>query len=191
MYIINFFGTGIRFWICKIPNDDFAKFEEIKNKRNESYENIFFDLEILNRLGYKSWAEIYPTYSGNGLKIETGNWIEIRKNARKIRTIECTAILKSTDPFEQYKTDFDNSTFNIDTNFKNVALIQLEKGLVFKYKLNQQSMNLDLLKLHLHATPPFLELQNSFITGLSYQEERLESEKSDLMVVGTKVILLF
>ena len=58
--IINLFGTGIRCWICEIPIHRYEQLKEVASFRKTTIHNIFFDLEVLQNLGYKHWKKIFP-----------------------------------------------------------------------------------------------------------------------------------
>ena len=47
-YIINLFGTGIRYWHCEVDQDMFDEMNRIRIKNQVEWEIVLFNLEFLN-----------------------------------------------------------------------------------------------------------------------------------------------
>jgi len=82
------FGSGIRYWICKVPLDQFIQFEKLQIKYNTPYETIFFDLELMNKFGYSSVEEFHTIHSGRGFLIKERNTIEIKHKKKRLNKFD-------------------------------------------------------------------------------------------------------
>ena len=79
MYIINCFGSGIRYWLCRIPKNEFVMMDEYRIKNQCNWVDIFFNLEILDKFGYNDWESIHLLQEGKGWLLKKGNWIVVVK----------------------------------------------------------------------------------------------------------------
>ena len=69
-YVINFFGSGIRFWICNILNSEYDQMCQIRYDEKKSWDELFFDFRFLEKLNRSHWSE----FSSNNAEI--GFWLQ-------------------------------------------------------------------------------------------------------------------
>jgi hypothetical protein len=190
MYSINMSGTGLRYWICKIPIAEFNKFETVHQKFKEPYENLFFDLSLLNKLGFQSHEDLFCIEHGRGFIITERNKIEIKKKSKKLRHFDSTELLYSPLMFDPYHVVNDESSIEKEVGFKYIALIEYETGGVFKFKTELLDFDINKLEFHLNYIPISKELNIDFVTNLAYDGALLDQKKESVLHTSNKVILL-
>jgi len=190
MYVVNMSGKGLRYWICKIPTTEFAKFETLHEKFDEDYENLFFDLTILKKFGYSSWDELFCIDSGRGFLINARNTIEIKKKSKKIRKFDSTELLYSPLMFDPYSVNTNESVLEKEDGFVYVALIQYELGSFFKFKLEELNFDINKFEFQINYKPISTLLKLDFVTDLKYDNQSLIQKKEDVVNSGNKVLFL-
>ena len=190
MYNINMFGSGIRYWICKIPMDEFLSIQKIRNDFKIEYERIFFDLELLEEIGYTNWENIHCIYKGRGFFIKERNRIEIKRKSKLLKSFDSSELLYSPLLLEQHKIIYDDLCQSKNENFKLVALIQFEVGSF--YRFNCEVDNFDVNKLHfvLNYDTIHLSIGEQFVSDLVYDCTKLTQMKEDVVCTGNQVIFL-
>ena len=126
--IINLFGRSIRCWICEIPIDKYYEIYKLAQQNNISINEVFFDLELLNKLGYEHWSEIHSVYKIHGFTIDVSNRIEIKKDRRVISKFTTQEILNENTLFKLYNTAVVDHTVIQKVRFKYITLGQEEIG---------------------------------------------------------------
>ena len=140
--IINFFGTGVRYWICRIPNTELGLLNKYKVENNLHWEQVFFNLEVLEVFGYKDWESIHLLDDGSGWLPVGNNWIEIR-SGRKKRKISADEFLGSGFMFDLFKKVYSDSVLSAVEGNTDVLLLQLETGLIAKHVISIEQITLD------------------------------------------------
>lgn len=184
-FIINLFGTGIRYWICDIPMPQFEKMETIKEQHKVEWEHLLFDFDFLKRFGYEHWSEIsrYPEQVGFLLNKE--NRIEIKLKAKLITRFFAYELSNQETLFPLYQTYEKEYQFQGLSSTKRLLIMQFEKGLIGKYEILTNQFDISTLKFGLTQLP-----SQVVISGIMYQGSELKCLKDDTLVTGTKVILL-
>lgn len=190
MFNINMFGCGIRYWICKIPVKAFSQFEKLHQKYNEDYESLFFDLDVLNKLGYSGWSDIYNIHEGRGFVIRERNRIEIKYKTKRLKGFDSSNLLYTPLMFEPYNLVNNKTVLNLSKEFKLVALIQLETGSFFRFKINEPEFDINKLTFHLNYETLAKYFKEEFITHLTYDGVLLEQKKEDVVCTGNRVVFL-
>lgn len=173
--IINFFGTGIRFWKSTISKEVLEKMNVQKLKLNKSWRELLFDLNYLDYFGYQHWSELSTTES-TGLILNQHLSIEIRKKGRILEKINLDRFNDSQLLYPLYQKKesviehFDSEQF---------LIIQLEKGLIQKYALNTEKLNMDKLEFQIGSFAKAIE--EKFITSITYENSTLRSIQNDTM----------
>lgn len=81
--IINLFGIGVRCWICEIPIHRYYQQKEVSTFHNIMFDNILFDLEVLQKLGYQHLKNICTIEEIGGFIIDDRvNQYYINKNVQ-------------------------------------------------------------------------------------------------------------
>lgn len=188
-HVINMFGAGIRYWICRIPDREFVEIEEFRRSRNLSYEGVFFDLHILERFGYKDWESIHVLMEGKGWLTETGNRMEF-KSGRKKRRIEMTDFLGEGLMFDFYQKEPDSSSLQPEQGYTDVALIQREVGQIFKFELKDDLPEWNKLEFKMNYRPVTEQTGLQWVSGISYKGIPLVSRSEDSLVRNSSVLIL-
>jgi len=175
--IINLFGTGIRCWICEIPIHRYNQFKEVAAFHNTSVDNIFFDLEILQKLGYKHWKKIFPVEEIVGFIIDDRNKIEIKNGSRVISKFISSQILGKEVLFKLYSTKEVEFKIVNRSDFKYVLIGQKEIG-SYKYRVNTENFEIEKLCFSFCKG---INKENSVVT-ISYDSKNLYPIKTDTMI---------
>lgn len=184
-FIINLFGTGIRYWICEIPMPQFEKMETIKEQHIVEWERLLFDFDFLKCLGYKHWSEMSKYPEQIGFLLNKENRIEIKLKAKLITRFFAHELLNQETLFQLYQTYEKEYQFQGLSSAKRLLIIQFEKGLIGKYALETNNFDISNMKFGLTQLP-----SQVVISGIMYQGSELKCLKDDTLVTGTKVILL-
>lgn len=190
MFNINMFGCGIRYWICKIPVEAFGQFEKLHQKYKEDYENLFFDLNVINKLGYSNCSDIYNIHSGRGFVVRERNRIEIKDKTKHLKRFDSSDLLYTPLMFDPYKLVKNNTHLTASKEFKLVALVQLETGSFFRFRLNEFEFDISKLTFHLNYDKLHDHFKEEFITHLTYNGVLLEEKKEDVVCTGNRVLFL-
>jgi hypothetical protein len=142
MVTINFFGEGVRYWLCEIPLAEFDIFLKEKEKTGQDWEHLFFDLSFLDELGYANWESIHLLKKGKGWLIAERNRMELSVG-RKKRVVELDEFLGDKMLFQTFSKKV--LAFEIDKKeaYQYVLLVQLDTGKINKYELNKDMIDLD------------------------------------------------
>jgi len=186
-YVINFFGTGIRYWICRIPDEEFQKIDRYRLKHNRCWEEVFFDLHTLEKFGYQDWESIHLLEEGKGWILEGKNWIEFKKG-RKKRKVEVGEFLGSGLIFDSFNKERDDTVLIQKKGYVDVALVQLETGLILKYNLGE--MNLDKICFKLCYAPLKNKVAVDWIDSITYAGMALVNYAEDSLTRESRVFVL-
>ena len=189
MYIINCFGSGIRYWLCRIPKNEFVMMDEYRIKNQCNWVDIFFNLEILDKFGYNDWESIHLLQEGKGWLLKKGNWIEIKKE-RKKRKIYVDEFMGNGFVFDFFHKEFDKSKLLKEDGFIDIALIQIESGLIFKFEIMEEQLDMDKMKFQMNFSPLTEKLAMDWVSGITYNGLNLAEMKEDGLTRESKVILL-
>lgn len=190
MYTINMSGKGLRYWICKIPMTEFNRIESVHKKFKEPYENLFFDLSFLKKLGYNSHEEFYCIQKGRGFIITERNRVEIKNRSKKMRLFDSTELLYSPLMFDPYHIVMDESKIEKEEGYKYVGLVQFETGGFFKFKSELLGFRINELEFHLNYAPISKTLGVDFVTNLAYSGKLVDQKKESVLNTSNKVIVL-
>jgi hypothetical protein len=175
--IINLFGTGIRCWICEIPMHRYNQLKEVAEFHETTLDNILFDLEILQRLGYKHWKKIYAIEEINGFLIEPKNKVEIKNGNRIITKFTANEILGNEAFFKLYATKEVDFKITNRPEHKYLLIGQKEIG-SFKYRVNLDNFEIEKLCFSFCKG---INNENSVVT-ISYNGVGLKPIKTDTMI---------
>lgn len=184
--IINLFGAGVRYWVCRFPDQEVDRLASFRTKNNLKWEDIFFDLHTLALFGYENWESFNVILEGSGWLTADRNWIEIKvgRKKRKIRTDE---FLGSGLMFDLFKKVHSNWVHEPEEGTRDILLIQLETGLTAKYVLSEEG--LDLSKLIFELQPKWMEdlLGMNWVENISYTDGVSKKTKEDTLVRENRI----
>ena len=190
MYIINLFGTGIRYWVCKIPVALFDEMEAYKKNAKCAWEEIFFDLHVLAKWGFESWENIHLMHNGRGWLIGGENYIEFRTKGKRVKKMIAQELNNAYVLFNPFALERNEEILSPNEEFKVVILVQIETGLVFKSKINQEKIDLDKMIFHLNYGPLKENFEEDWVTKISYEGRPVLCSDEDTLVRSSKVILI-
>ena len=190
MYNINMFGSGIRYWVCEIPMDEFISIQKIRDHFKIEYENIFFDLELLEKIGFSNWENIHCVDKGRGFIIKERNRIEIKRKAKLLKSFDSSELIYSPLLLEQHKIIYDDFNRLKNDDFKLIALIQFEVGSFFRFNCDVENFDVNKLHFVLNYDKIHLSIGEQFVSDLVYDFTKLKQMKEDVVCTGNQVVFL-
>jgi hypothetical protein len=181
-FLLNLFGTGIRYWICDIPTEQFNEMEQIRVKHSVEWEELFCDFDFLKHYGYAHWSELSSYPEQKGFYLNSHNKAEIKEKNRFIARFKAEELMNTNALFPLYKT------FNLHSNFPNhpaterLIIKQEETGLFAKYELFTEDFLIEELQFQLEITE-----QYSLLTGIKYPEISIIEQKEDTVITGITI----
>ncbi len=101
--IINLFGIGIRYWICKLPEDIYDEMQQIRIKHSFEWEQLLFDFDLLAHFGYAHWSELSDNPEQTGFLLDPQNRIEIKQGAKFIARFRANELTNDATLFPLYQ----------------------------------------------------------------------------------------
>jgi hypothetical protein len=183
--IINLFGIGIRYWICEVPEGMYEGLQEIRTKHKVEWEQLLFDLDVLTHYGYSHWSDLSASPEHTGFLLDAQNRIEIKHGTKFIARFRANELTNETTLFPLYNSK--QVTWEPERHAKRntFLLLQYEKGLIGKYKVDQP-------RIHIND----LEFQWKEVNGLrilakiKYQHHFLKRSADDALCISSQVMQL-
>lgn len=183
-YIINLFGTGIRYWQCELAQEVFDDMNRIRAKHNAKWENVLFDLDFLKHYGFSHWSELSRSTGKSGFILNSENRIEIKQGSKLIVRFKANELDSGTTLFPLYHTTIIEEPIIEHSANKCFQLIQYEKGLIGKFKFETESFSIDQMSYAISKID-----KTKFLASIQFGETILESKQEDCLVIGGEVIL--
>lgn len=183
-YIINLFGTGIRYWNCELDQAVFDDMERIRLKNKVEWEQVLFNLEFLNHYGFSHWSELSPEPATIGFLLDPLNRIEIKHGSKLITRFQANELDTATTLFPLYQTTYHQASRSEKPNIKSFQLIQFEKGLIGKFKFESDTFSIEQLNYILSSVG-----RTKFLSTIKFGDSFLESKQEDGLVTGGEVFL--
>lgn len=187
MTIITFFGAGLRYWICQIPEAEFAIIRERKEANRKTWEHVFFDLDFLEKLGYQNWETIHLLEEGKGWLIAENNRMEIRID-RKKRKVELEQFLGNA-LFDEYRKRVIAFEVEEKVGFQNVLLLQKDVGMINKFEIDEELLDLDKL-VYWFYDGRAAKLDLLWLTKVEYDGQELFDKGDDCLTRQNLVRIL-
>jgi hypothetical protein len=181
-YIINLFGTGIRYWNCELPIDVFNDMNQRIQKHNVRWEDMLFDLEILNHYGFEHWSRLSSKPANVGFLLEAQNRIEIKQESKLITRFKAIDLKTESTLFPLYQTVFIKESTEEKADIKSFKLMQMEKGLIGKYKFQSEIFSIDQLEYTLSSIE-----KKQFLLQIQIEDRILVSSQEDNVITGGEV----
>lgn len=181
-FILNLFGTGVQLWDLDLPHEAMLKLETHQAKFNLTWEELIFNLEIVEKLGYHNWTEFANPLTPIRLAMDVNARIELRKKGRLVELISAKEVCAPTSLFSRYEVTNDESVFEPP---KQLRLMIRYKGLVSKFNFQDESFRMDTLEFNLDAQNVKNEI---LLNQISLQGVPLVSVQDDLLHVRGEVI---
>jgi hypothetical protein len=181
-FIINLFGIGIRYWVCDIPMVLFEEMELIRINLKVEWEELLFDFDFLQHFGFSHWSELSQFPEKIGFLLDSQNRIEIKHGAKFVARFRSHELLNYETLFPLFRTNHSEIIIEQKQDFRRLILIQYEKGLVGKYKIPSDFLNMNEVEFHLKAMNGLL-----FLSEITYQKQSLKSTGNDTLCFSSKV----
>ncbi len=185
-FVINLFGTGLRYWVLELDKSLLYGFRSKAFKAKVKFEEVFFDLTIINQLGFSHWSEIPHVDDSFGMIIKPSNSIEIRKKYRKIRQLPVTDLIENNLLIQDYNIIESSLDFKPKEDFHYYFLAQFEKGLIAKYK-TYQPLRVDQMDFCI-KTIPTKSNGVRLLTKIKSELLSINKIKEDTVITSQKVI---
>jgi hypothetical protein len=182
-YIINLFGSGIRYWNCELHIDVFDDMNQRIQKHNVRWEDMLFDLEILNHYGFEHWSKLSSNPATVGFLLEAQNRIEIKQESKLITRFKAIDLKTELTLFPLYRTVLIKESTEDKTDIKSFKLIQMEKGLIGKYRFQSDNFSIDQLAFTLSSIE-----KKQFLLHIKVEDRILVSSQEDNVITGGEVI---
>lgn len=184
--ILNLFGESKRIFVCSIPNNEFLEYEKLRKSMALSQTEFYFDLEILENLGYGHWNKIPGIKQYNLFSLLKENKIEIKRKNKNLLKFKSHEIISDELLFPIFKSSASHFILPDEEGSKNIVFQQNEIGLFAKFELEIEKINIDLLDFKLIKFP-FLEA-NYYLESIFYQNKKLTSINQDTLISGVRII---
>ena len=182
-YIINLFGTGIRYWQCEVDQNMFDDMNRIRLKNKVEWEQLLFDLDFLNHYGFSHWSELSTSPGKVGFLLNAQNRIEIKNGSKRLMRFQANELDTETTLFPLYRTAFMDEPIIEKSESKCFTLLQFEKGLIGKYKFETETFSIEQMNYVLSTIGT-----TKFLASLKFGDTRLESTQEDCLVIGGEVV---
>ncbi len=182
-FIINLFGTGIRYWFCEVPIEMYDEMKLIKEKKQVGWENLLFDFDFLNHFGLNHWSELSSLQEEIGFLLIPENRVEIKSGAKFITRFRAVDLNSTGTLFPLYNTNLTKQIIENKPLSKSFILIHYEKGLIAKYQFVTDHFSLEDLDFQLENFAETFILKN-----VNYRNAVIPSIGDDSLTISTKVI---
>jgi len=183
-FIMNFFGTGIRYWICEIPNAVFEEMNDKRIKHKVEWEQLLFDFDFLKHFGYNHWCELSKQPEKIGFQLSTQNRIEIKSGAKFISRFKSIELQDEETLFPLFNTVKNEIKTVYKENSQTILLLEYQKGLIAKFKFETDDFSINQLEFQLSTIE-----NETWLTEIVFNSNPLHLFQDDTVSIGTRVIL--
>lgn len=184
-YVINLIGSGIRYWIYSPTDEEYTLMIDYKKLSNKSWSELFFDFDFLKQLNRNHWSEL-ADMEKKGFLINPNNLIEIRKKNKILEKFNSVELVNQNTIFPLYQTSRESISYDKPYQF---AIIQYEKGLIEKYEIKSDKLDLNQLTFNLIQNE-MGELLPLHMNDINYLESKLECKMDDSLITSLCAIEL-
>ena len=178
-YVINLIGNGIRYWFFSPSPQEYQLILKYKEMSERSWSELFFDFDFLKQLNRTHWSEL-GNEERKGFLLLPNNLIEIRKKNRILEKLGSIELIRYNAIFPLYQTSNHLMKFNTLDKF---LIIQHEKGLIEKYEIHSDKLDLNHLVFNLVKTPKEI-LFPFHLSEINYLEKKLERRMEDGLITS-------
>jgi hypothetical protein len=181
-YVLNLFGTGVQLWDIELPQETMLKLTTFKITRNVTWEEVMFNLEIMEKLGFSNWTEYAKPLTSIRLLLDESARIELRKKSRLIEMISAKELCLPSSLFSRYEVSQDQEHFESPLQLR--FLIRYT-GLVSKFNFQEDSFRMDQLEFKLDR---YNYKNEVMLSSISLNGIPLSSLQDDLLHVRGELI---
>jgi hypothetical protein len=176
-FIINLFGNAIQICDIDLPQETMLKLASHQTKFNLTWEEVIFNLEIVEKLGYQNWMDFSKPITPIQLLMDDTSRIEFRKKSRLIELISAKELCSPSSLFSRYEVSDDEVSFEEP---KQLRFVIHYKGLVSKFAFEDDSFRMDKLEFKLDRQNVKNEI---LLSAISLKGIPLSSLQDDLLHV--------
>jgi hypothetical protein len=182
-HIINLFGNGVRYWVCDLDTPEMEPLIQLKIQHSLRWDQILFDLSLLNRLGIEHWSSLSCIEEKLGFILSNQNRVEIKKGSKLVLRFKSDELYGDVLLFPRFRSTTIKAQ---ETLSPRLMIFQFETGSAGKFRIDSEEFNLDDLLFNLEQ--PLLHENDLLLTGITYQNRKLENERQDTVVRGLRVV---
>lgn len=182
-YIINLFGNGIRYWICDLDAPQMQPLIAAKQQRSLRWDQVLFDLSLLNRHGIEHWSSLSASKEKLGFMLTDQNRVEIKKATKLVQRFHPYELYNDRLLFPRFRTTVKPAQ---DLLSPHLMIFQFETGSLGKFRIETENLKLDDLVFNLEQ--PIVQETDLLLTGISYEDQRIINERQDTVVRGLRVV---
>ncbi len=145
-YIINLFGNAIQIWDLDLPQEIMLKLAAHQTKFNLTWEEVVFNLEIVEKLGYQNWTDFAKPITPIRLVLDANARMELRKKGRMVELISAMELCSPSSLFSRYEVSDGVVCFKEP---KQLRFIIRYKGMVSKFAFEDDAFRMDKLEFRL------------------------------------------
>ena len=177
------FGNAVQLWDIQLPEETFLKLKGFKIKFNLTWEDLIFNLEIAEKLGFSNWSDFATPLTPIRLLMDDIARIELRKKSRLIEQINPQELCSPSSLFSIYNVSNDKIYFKDPLQLR--FLIRY-KGLVSKFAIYQDSFRMDKLEFKLDR----LNIETAItLSSITFDGIDLISKRDDLLFVRGEIMM--
>lgn len=181
-FILNLFGTGVQIWDLDLPQEAMLKLETHQTKFNLAWEELIFNLEIVEKLGFSNWSDFATPLTPIRLLIDDTARIELRKKSRLVELIQPRELHSPSSLFSKYNVSNDMVYFQDPSQLR---FLTRYKGMVSKFAFYEDSFRMDKLEFKLDRRNVQSEIT---LSSISINGVDLISKQDDLLFVRGEII---
>jgi hypothetical protein len=182
-HIINLFGNGIRYWVCDLDAPEMEPLIALKLQRSLRWDQVLFDLSLLNRHGIDHWSSLSCREEKFGFMLTDQNRLEIKKGSKLVLRFHSVELYDDVLLFPRFRSSILPATETISPH---LMIFQFETGSIGKFRIDSDEFNINDLIFNLEQ--PLLQENDLLLTGITYQDKKLENERQDTVVRGLRVV---
>jgi hypothetical protein len=171
--------------VLELPNTLVAQIESIATSSNVSFSDVFFDFDLLEKCGVKSFLDFPVQQEGVGCLIHSDTLLEIRQQRRKLHQFPLSDLSSKDYLFPIYNITEEIFKVEKKEGFHYFFLYQVIKGRIVKYCM-QNFKGLDNLEF-INTLFSFENQSFNMLTGTKCKGQLVQSESDDTVVVEQHV----
>ncbi len=186
MFTLSLFGNSIRVYESLFDESEYFDIISKAAKLNIDEATCFLDLEFLKQIGYKHWTKIGQSKEYNLFKIESLNFLELKKLGKRVFKINALELENRDLLFPKYSSFKSNQLWEkpIDQT-KKIFICQYETGCFGKYKIDSSSFHLDRLIFKISQIDFFENAD--FLSSIIYDNIELKSSYDDGLIRALRI----
>jgi len=183
MMVINLFGDGIYYNIIELSDQEIDKIKTISDLSKIKFEELLFDLSVLEILGYDSISQFPSISSGGGICFKKETKFEWKGNRKTLRKFPITDLNNDDLLFPAYLIDdiYLNLNKYSNTNKNRFVLVEVIRGNLGKYSIEEEVQLDDITFEFTHLT--IETTSHRLLTSIRYQNKKIKNKAKDGVIL--------